>query len=117
MATAKKAEVLAVPSLAAWHAWLRTNHAQSAAIFLRIPKGKGGTLTYASALDAALAWGWVDSQKQALDERFWLQRFSRRAARSPWSKINRAHAERLIASGKMERPGLAEVERAKQDGR
>jgi uncharacterized protein YdeI (YjbR/CyaY-like superfamily) len=117
MATAKKAPVLVVPSLAAWRAWLRANHDQSAAIFLRLPKAKGGTLTYAAALDAALAWGWVDSQKQALDDDFWLQRFSRRAARSPWSKINRANAERLIASGKMAPPGLAEVERAKQDGR
>jgi len=117
MATGKKAPVLALPSLAAWRDWLRENHDKSAAILLRLPKGKRGTFTYAAALDAALAWGWVDSQKQALDDDFWLQRFSRRAARSPWSKLNRSHAERLIASGEMERPGLAEVERAKQDGR
>lgn len=117
MATAKKATVLALPSLAAWRTWLRAHHDQSAAIFLRLPKGNAGTFTYAAALDVALAWGWVDSQKQALDDDFWLQRFSRRTARSPWSKINRANAERLIASGKMERPGMAEVERAQQDGR
>jgi uncharacterized protein YdeI (YjbR/CyaY-like superfamily) len=105
-------------SVAEWQAWLRANHAKSPAIFLRIPKQKGGNaLTYAAALDAALAWGWVDSQKRALDERSWLQRFSRRSARSPWSKINRAKAERLIASGRMKAPGLAEVERAKRDGR
>ena len=52
-----------------WQAWLRANHAQSPAVFLRIAKQKaGGSLTYPAALEVALAWGWVDSQKQALDD-------------------------------------------------
>src|SRR5262245_14631939 len=110
--------VLVLRSATEWVAWLRANHSQSAAVFLQIPKrNTGSTLTYAAALDAALAWGWADSQKQALDDASWLQRFSRRAPRSPWSKINRAKAEALIASRLMEAPGLAEVERAKGDGR
>jgi uncharacterized protein YdeI (YjbR/CyaY-like superfamily) len=67
--------------------------------------------------EAALAWGWIDSRKQGLDDEAWLQRFGPRTARSPWSKINRAKAEALIAGGRMEAPGLAEVERAQQDGR
>jgi uncharacterized protein YdeI (YjbR/CyaY-like superfamily) len=109
---------LALRSAKEWVAWLRANHSRSAAVFLQIPKrSTGSTLTYAAALDAALAWGWVDSQKQALDDASWLQRFSRRSPRSPWSKINRAKAEALIARGDMEPPGLAEVERAKGDGR
>lgn len=111
-------QVLALGSAKEWRAWLRANHAHSAAVFLRIPKKTAGSaLTYATALDAALAWGWIDSQKRALDETAWLQRFSRRSPRSPWSKINRAKAETLIANGGMEAPGLAEVERAKRDGR
>jgi uncharacterized protein YdeI (YjbR/CyaY-like superfamily) len=65
----------------------------------------------------ALAWGWIDSQKRALDANAWIQRFSPRKADSPWSKINRAKAEALIAAGAMKAPGLAEVERAKRDGR
>lgn len=85
---------------------------------MRIPKkGLTPSLTYAEALDVALAWGWIDSQKFALDEHAWLQRFSPRKAKSPWSKINRAKAEALMASGAMKPPGLAEVERAKRDGR
>jgi uncharacterized protein YdeI (YjbR/CyaY-like superfamily) len=75
------------------------------------------TLTYAAALDAALCWGWIDSQKRALDDTAWLQRFTPRTAKSLWSKINRSKAEALIASGQLEAPGLAEVEKAKQDGR
>jgi uncharacterized protein YdeI (YjbR/CyaY-like superfamily) len=110
--------LLAPGSAEEWEAWLRANHARSGAVLLRIPrKSAAGTLTYATALDAALAWGWIDSQKRALDDTAWLQRFSRRSPQSPWSKINRAKAEALIANGGMEAPGLAEVERAKRDGR
>lgn len=97
--------------------WLASHHASSPGILLRIPKGIEKALTYAEALDVALAWGWIDSQKRALDANAWLQRFTPRTAKSPWSKINRAKAEALIASGRIEAPGLAEVERAKRDGR
>ncbi len=109
--------VLELPSAAAWAAWLREHHAKSDGVFLRIPKKSESTLTYATALEAALAWGWIDGQKKALDEAAWLQRFTRRTPKSPWSKINRGKAEALIASGKMQKPGQAEVERAKADGR
>jgi len=110
--------LLAFETAAQWEAWLRANHTRPAAVFLRIPKkSAAGTLTYAAALDAALAWGWIDSQKRALDDSAWLQRFSRRSPQSPWSKINRTKAEALIANGRMQAPGLAEVERAKRDGR
>jgi uncharacterized protein YdeI (YjbR/CyaY-like superfamily) len=111
--------ILDLPSAAAWEAWLRDKHDRSSGVFLRIPKkgASDSTLTYATALEAALAWGWIDGQKRALDETAWLQRFTRRASRSPWSKINRAKAEALISSGRMQAAGLREVERAKSDGR
>jgi uncharacterized protein YdeI (YjbR/CyaY-like superfamily) len=116
--------VLALATPAAWRAWLRENHARSPGVFLRIPKvvraakaGGEGALSYPTALEAALAWGWIDGQKRALDAGAWLQRFTPRGPRSAWSKINRAKAEALAAAGKMEAPGLAEIERAKRDGR
>jgi uncharacterized protein YdeI (YjbR/CyaY-like superfamily) len=115
----KKSEpVLAFARTSEWDAWLRSHHASSSGVLLRIPK-RGGreSLSYAQALDVALAWGWIDSQKRSLDENAWLQRFTPRTAKSPWSKINRAKAEALMTSQKMEAPGLAEVERAKRDGR
>jgi uncharacterized protein YdeI (YjbR/CyaY-like superfamily) len=102
-----------------WEAWLATNHDAEGGVRVAIRK-KGGdvpALTYAEALEVALAWGWIDGQKQPLDEHVWLQRFSRRRARSPWSKLNRARAEELIRAGRMRPAGLAEVERAKRDGR
>ena len=109
--------ILEPSSIAGWAAWLRTHHAGSSGVWLRIPKGAGRKITYSAALDAALCWGWIDSQKRALDEEAWLQRFTPRAAKSPWSKINRARAEALMAAEKMEPPGAAEVARAKRDGR
>ena len=118
-ATTREEPILAPATAAAWATWLLRNHAQSAGVLLRIPKAKGAgeQLTYAAALELALAWGWIDSQKRPLDDTAWLQRFTPRTASSPWSKINRAKAEALIASGRMEAPGLVEVERARRDGR
>jgi uncharacterized protein YdeI (YjbR/CyaY-like superfamily) len=110
--------ILAFSRATEWNAWLRSHHATSTGVLLRIPKrGVEDGLSYAEALDVALAWGWIDSQKRALDANAWLQRFTRRTPQSPWSKINRAKAEALMTSRKMEAPGLAEVERAKRDGR
>jgi len=102
-----------------WHAWLAQHHAASSGVWLLIAKQGGGrkTPTYAEAVDGALTWGWIDSQKQKHDDTAWLQRFTPRKPRSPWSRINRGKATALIASRKMEAPGLAEVERARRDGR
>jgi uncharacterized protein YdeI (YjbR/CyaY-like superfamily) len=119
--TKRDAPTLSVATAAAWRAWLRAHHAESTGVFLRIPKVAHAAgrdpLTYAAAVEAALAWGWIDGQKRALDDGAWLQRFTRRGPRSPWSKINREKAEALVASGRMEAPGHAEIERAKHDGR
>ncbi|HXU61783.1 MAG TPA: YdeI/OmpD-associated family protein [Polyangia bacterium] len=110
--------VVEVENAAGWHAWLSAHHAQSRGVLLRIPKGRAaGALTYAEAVEVALTWGWIDGQKRALDASAWLQRFTPRTAKSPWSKINRGKAEALLAAGKMQPPGLAEIERARKDGR
>lgn len=104
---------------AQWGAWLADHHASATGALVMITRqGRGApALSYAEALDIALAWGWIDGQKRAHDERAWLQRFSPRRSRSAWSKINRDKAEALIRAGKMRPPGLREVERAKLDGR
>ncbi len=75
------------------------------------------SVTYAQALEVALVWGWIDGQKGKLDDAWWLQRFCPRGPKSIWSKINRDKATVLIEGGKMKPSGLAQVERAKQDGR
>lgn len=108
-----------VADAAAWQAWLDEHAAASAGVWLAIPKqGSGRTSpSYAEALDAALTVGWIDGQKAPLDASFYLQRFTPRGPRSIWSKRNRKHIERLTAAGRMRAGGLAEVERAKADGR
>jgi len=99
--------------------WLAQHHASSRGIWLRLAKKAAGTasITYAEAIDVALAWGWIDGQKQPADGSSWLQKFTPRGARSVWSKINREKALALIDAGAMQPSGLAEVERAQRDGR
>ena len=100
-------------------AWLEENHSVSEGVWLKIAK-KGAaerTVTYAEALELALCFGWIDSQKRGFDERHFLQRFTPRRPRGRWSRINREKAEALIAAGRMRPTGLAEVEAAKEDGR
>src|ERR1019366_4738743 len=106
--------VLTFASARAWCAWLASNHTLSSGIWLKIAKKASAhaSVTYAEALESALVWGWIDGQKGAVDEAWWRQRFTPRGARSPWSKINRAKAEALIAAGEMKPPGLGEGERA-----
>ncbi len=111
--------IIAFASQEAWEAWLAEHHATSDGVWLKIAKKESGipSVSYAEALDVALCYGWIDGQSRRLDETWYLQRFTPRRARSKWSKINRAKAEELIARGEMRPAGLAEVERAKADGR
>jgi len=111
--------VLPFASKAAWAEWLGEEHGRSSGVWLKIAKKDSGveTVSYAEALEVALCHGWIDGQKDKWDEKWWLQRFTPRKARSRWSKVNRAKAEGLIAAGKMKEAGLREVERAKADGR
>ncbi|MCG2592216.1 YdeI/OmpD-associated family protein [Ramlibacter sp. XY19] len=103
----------------AFEAWLRKNHASSDGVWLLIakPDAVEPSVTYPQAVESALCHGWIDGQKKALDEQHWLQRFTPRRARSLWSKTNRTRAEALIAAGRMQPAGMAEVERARADGR
>ncbi len=100
-------------------AWLEKHHASSQGVWLKIAKkvAPEPSVTYAEALELALCFGWIDSQKRGFDETHFLQRFTPRRPRGRWSKINREKAEALIEAGKMRPTGLAEVEAAKADGR
>ena len=81
-------------------------------------KGTGiESVRYPEVLESALCFGWIDGRREALDERYFLQRFTPRRVRSKWSRMNRETAERLIAEGRMRPAGLAEVQRAQADGR
>jgi uncharacterized protein YdeI (YjbR/CyaY-like superfamily) len=110
---------LAFASAEEWERWLEDNHRASEGVWLKIAKKDTGieSARYPEVLESALSFGWIDGRREALDERYFLQRFTPRRPRSRWSRINRDTAERLIAEGRMREPGRAEVERAKADGR
>jgi uncharacterized protein YdeI (YjbR/CyaY-like superfamily) len=103
----------------AWERWLEEHHAGSDGLWIKIAKKDTGmeSVRYPEVLEVALCFGWIDGRREALDEHHFLQRFTPRRPRSRWSRINREKAERLIADGRMRPAGVAEVERARADGR
>jgi uncharacterized protein YdeI (YjbR/CyaY-like superfamily) len=119
MAAADDLPVLAFASQGEFEAWLEAEHARAPGLWIRIAKKASGipTVSPAEAIESCLCFGWIDGQRRAGDDVTFLQRYTPRRARSRWSKINRAKAEELIAAGRMRPAGLAEVQRAKDDGR
>jgi uncharacterized protein YdeI (YjbR/CyaY-like superfamily) len=119
MTTKPDLPILPFASRDAWEAWLDKHHTISGGLWLKIARKGAGveTVSYADALKVALCYGWIDGQKASFDDRYWLQRFTPRRARSKWSKVNRKKAMDLVERGKMKAAGLREVERAKADGR
>jgi uncharacterized protein YdeI (YjbR/CyaY-like superfamily) len=111
---------LIVSEAADWRAWLAENHADSAGVWLVLAK-KGTTeptsITYDDAVEEAVCFGWIDGQTTRRDGGTYRMRFTRRRARSNWSRSNIARAERLQSEGRMHPAGAAEIERAKAEGR
>lgn len=117
--TSDELPILHFAAPAELEAWLEKEHAHSAGLWLKIAKKGSGvkSVDYAQALELALCFGWIDSQKRGFDERHFLQRFTPRRPRGRWSRINREKAEELITAGRMRPSGLTEVEAARADGR
>ena len=116
----EQAQELTVPDVDAWGAWLAEHVHEQAGVWVTLAK-KGTTtptsLTYAQALQEALCQGWIDGQAKRIDEHTYRQRYTPRRARSLWSARNVGYVARLTEAGRMQPNGLAEVERAKGDGR
>ncbi|MEZ5122275.1 MAG: YdeI/OmpD-associated family protein [Solirubrobacterales bacterium] len=112
-------ETLFFEDAGGWERWLEDQHATTDGVWLRFAKKGSGiaSLTYGPALEVALCFGWIDGQSRGESDTHYLQRFTPRRKRSIWSKRNRTLVEELAASGRMRPAGLAEVERAKADGR
>jgi uncharacterized protein YdeI (YjbR/CyaY-like superfamily) len=96
---------------------LETNHATSPGIWLIYCKKESGKpgVAYDEAVEEALCFGWMDSRPNAIDEERYMQLFSPRKAKSPWSKLNKERVERLIATGLMTSAGLEKIEATKAD--
>jgi len=104
---------------ASWREWLTNHYPENDGIWVRIFKkaSKKATVSYAEAVDEALCFGWIDGQKKKYDTDSYLQKFTPRRPRSTWSKRNVEKTERLINANKMTDAGLAEIQKAKDDGR
>jgi uncharacterized protein YdeI (YjbR/CyaY-like superfamily) len=111
--------ILELTDADAWRAWLERHHTNGHGVVLRIKKkrAKRALIGIEAALDVALCFGFIDSVRWRFDDETFLQRYSPRRAKSPWSAINVARAETLMAEGRMHPSGLEEVRRARADGR
>jgi uncharacterized protein YdeI (YjbR/CyaY-like superfamily) len=119
MTAVPEIEALEFRDADAWAAWLSRHHDDASMAWLRIAKRHSGLdlISIGDALDVALCFGWIDGHRKGLDDASFLQRYSRRTRRSPWSRINRGKAEALLAVGRMQPAGLAVIEAARADGR
>jgi uncharacterized protein YdeI (YjbR/CyaY-like superfamily) len=102
-----------------WESWLEEHHESSDGVWIQMAKKASGiaSVDWAGALQVALCFGWIDGQRRSLDDTHFLQKFTPRRARSPWSKINIGHVERLIGEGRMRPAGQRQIAAAKADGR
>ena len=105
----------ATPAL--WNDWLST-HPDATEIWVLFYRKSSGTpsINWQQAVIEAIAHGWIDGVKKALNDTQWTQRFTPRKSGSAWSLINITHAERLVAEGRMQAAGLAQTEIAKANG-
>tara|TARA_R110002096_G_scaffold153285_6_gene316992 strand:- start:5994 stop:6575 length:582 start_codon:yes stop_codon:yes gene_type:complete len=101
-----------------WRDWLEQNHHTHQSIWVVFFKVSSGvpSITWSEAVDEALCFGWIDSTKKTVDENRYKQFFSKRNAKSNWSKINKEKIETLTSQGLMTKAGFDSVEVAKQNG-
>jgi uncharacterized protein YdeI (YjbR/CyaY-like superfamily) len=99
--------------------WLEAHGESAADVWVKMAKKHTAitSLDWAGAVEVALCFGWIDGQSRRIDDDWHMQRFTPRRPKSTWSKINRRKVQALTAAGRMRPAGLAEVERAKADGR
>lgn len=101
-----------------WRDWLIKNHESEESVWIVFYKKSSGieSLTWSESVDVALCFGWIDSKKVSIDTEKSHQFFSKRKAKSTWSKINKLKIEQLIAQGEMREAGLKTIEVAKENG-
>ncbi|CAN5215582.1 YdeI/OmpD-associated family protein [soil metagenome] len=118
MAAVKDKPILEFDSIDEWERYLEgETHEHGVRLRVRkITSSKPGILV-ADALQVALCFGWIDGQRNGLDDDYFLQAYSPRRARSTWSQVNRDFVDALIAQGRMRPAGQAEIDKAKADGR
>jgi uncharacterized protein YdeI (YjbR/CyaY-like superfamily) len=101
-----------------WRQWLQKNHDKKQSIWVIMYKKDADvpTLSWGDAVEEALCFGWIDSIRKPLDDKKFIQYYTRRKPKSIWSKINKNKVKQLIAQGLMTEAGLKSVQVAKKNG-
>ncbi|MFD4468947.1 YdeI family protein [Rhodococcus sp. NPDC058505] len=112
-------EVVAFPDAAAFENWLAEHWTRREGVWILVARKNSGiaSITEDELVDVGLCYGWISGQRRASDARHYLQKYVPRRPRSVWSQVNVDKVAALSAAGRMREPGLAEVRRAKADGR
>jgi uncharacterized protein YdeI (YjbR/CyaY-like superfamily) len=118
MATRRPANSVEPRSADEWRDWLAEHHTRAEGVWLVIWKKATGrqAMDYDTQVEEALAWGWVDSKTNLLDENRSMLWFAPRKPGTGWSRPNKQRIERLIATGRLQPAGRAKVEAAQADG-
>ncbi|MDI9872910.1 YdeI/OmpD-associated family protein [Flectobacillus rivi] len=116
--TMQEVETFYPQNIAEWRDWLEKHHHSHQSIWVVFYKKSSGvsTITWSEAVDMALCFGWIDSKKVSVDAVQSLQFFSKRKAKSTWSKINKDKIEKLIEAELMAPAGLESIRIAKENG-
>ncbi|MES2763215.1 MAG: YdeI/OmpD-associated family protein [Bacteroidota bacterium] len=114
----EETEIFYPTSQKEWRQWLKENHRSKQSVWLVYYKKETckPSISWSNAVDEALCFGWIDSKKISIDKETSHQFFSKRKAKSTWSKINKNKVEKLIAGKLMTKAGFEIIETAKQNG-
>ncbi|MBT32187.1 MAG: hypothetical protein CMO01_21205 [Thalassobius sp.] len=101
-----------------WRKWLEKNHQSKQSVWLVQFKSstKIASISWSEAVDEALCFGWIDSTRKTIDEKRYMQYFTKRKPNSAWSKINKEKVAKLIKNNRMTKSGLDSIDIAKQNG-
>jgi uncharacterized protein YdeI (YjbR/CyaY-like superfamily) len=106
------------PDRKAWRAWLEKNHGAKKAVCLILSKKGAGKpkVSYGEAMEEAVAFGWIDSRGNRMDQDRFRLVFTPRKPGGVWAPSNKARVARLSKEGRMAPAGLSAVARARRDG-
>lgn len=106
-----------VTSIAELHLWLEQNHTRDEAVWLVTWRKSAPSkyITTDEVLDELVSFGWTDGVRRKIDDERTMQLISPRRTK-PWARTYKVRAERLIAEGRMQPPGMASVNTARESG-
>jgi uncharacterized protein YdeI (YjbR/CyaY-like superfamily) len=101
-----------------WRGWLAQNHTRDGGVWVVYWKQSSGRsrLSYEETVMEALAYGWVDSKANKVDDDRSMVWYSPRRPRSVWSGPNKERVARLQAESRMMPAGQRQVDLAQATG-